>query len=138
MAQPVFDDLSQYPGALSFHNPSHVVHHRVFIYNRHAPGEWPTDSNSRYPYSYHLVREWDCNCVAPVLKRKTVIIIRLESPLTHPDRRIYECLCRLEPANPTEPPHAQAYRESHGQDGMTLLDRWTGTQSGDVHGMSGA
>jgi hypothetical protein len=120
MAQPLFDDdPSHNSAALSSHNPLHVLHHRVFIYERRTSDGWVIAPE--YPYSYHLVREWDCDCTASVYKKKTLHIVQLDSPLKHPDYRIYRCLRRLEPAGPMEPPHAQAYRETFDRDGVILL-----------------
>ena len=123
MAQsPTDDNMSHCSSALSLHDPLHVVHHRVFVYERRTAGdEWPTDPESDYPYSYHLIREWDCNCTAHVVKKRRLHHVQLNSPLKHPDYRIYRCLGTFEPANPMEPPHARAYRETYGKDGMAML-----------------
>jgi hypothetical protein len=121
MAQlPSDNDMSHHSSALSPHDPLHVVHHRVFIYERRTGDGWP-DLQSNYPYSYHLIREWDCNCAAHVSKKRRLHLVEVKSPLQHPDYRLYRCLGGLEPADPMEPPHARAYRETYGTDGMAML-----------------
>jgi hypothetical protein len=136
---------------LTPHSPVHVMDYKVFIYERRTTDGWPLDP--QHPYSYHLIREWNCNCVSNVYKNKIVDIVQLGSPLTCPDSRIYLCLCRLEPTSSVEPPHAQAYREQYGAAGTFLLTLYPGSagstggdtetmdrsRSCDVHGtMPGA
>jgi hypothetical protein len=110
---------------LAPHNPAHMLDYKVFIYERCSSDGSPM--NPQHPYSYHLIREWNCDCPTGAFKNKAVHIIHLNSPLCFPDARIYSCLCHLEPANPVEPPHAQAYREKYGEAGMSLYTSYSGS-----------
>jgi len=122
MASLLLDNSpSYYPVTLSPRNPLHIVYPEVIITERQVVDGQSTDFNPEYPFSYFLTCKWDCNCAALTHKGKSLHTIQLNSPLMHPDHRLYKCLFLLASADPSvEPPHARAYRKGYGSDGHIL------------------